>query len=241
MRPRALAVLSLLLCTLAATAAGGEAGTVLRVVDGDTLVVRIGARSERVRLIGVDTPESVDPRRPVQYYGKEASEFTRGLTEGKRVVLRGEAGSADRDKYGRLLRYVFLPDGTLLNAEIVRQGYGHAYVRFPFARMKEFRALERQARDRGLGLWAPGAPLSRPVPEPAGRTAALTERPAAQALFVGSARGLVYHRPSCEWAGRIAAANRIPFRSAEEARAAGYTPCRICRPPEGKPLAPTLH
>src|SRR5262245_55126126 len=156
MRPRALAalVLSLLLCSLAAGSAGGDPGTVLRAVDGDTLVVRLGARDEKVRLIGVDTPESVDPRRPVEAYGKEASAFTKRLAEGKSVRLQGETGTGDRDKYGRLLRYVLLPDGTLLNAEIVRQGYGHAYLRYPFARMDEFRALEREARARGLGMWA---------------------------------------------------------------------------------------
>ncbi|HKB06696.1 MAG TPA: thermonuclease family protein [Candidatus Polarisedimenticolia bacterium] len=155
-RPRALATLALpLLVSFVATgAAGAERATVTRVVDGDTLVVLIGGRTEKVRLIGVDTPESGDPRRPVEAYGKEASAFTRRLAEGKSVRLQGETGTGDRDKYGRLLRYVLLPDGTLLNAEIVRQGYGHAYLRYPFARMDEFRALEREARARGLGMWA---------------------------------------------------------------------------------------
>jgi micrococcal nuclease len=163
MRPRASAVLALvlLLGTLVASTARDETGTVLRVVDGDTLVVRIGGRAEKVRLIGVDTPESVDPRRPVQYYGREASEFTRRAAGGKRVTLLRETGTGDRDRYGRLLRYVVLPDGSLLNGEIIRQGYGHAYLRYPFARMEEFRALERQARDRHLGLWAPGPPAAK--------------------------------------------------------------------------------
>ncbi len=238
MRPRAFAAIAvpLLVCLLAATAAGGEAGPVLRVVDGDTLVVRIEGRAEKVRLIGVDTPESVDPRRPVQYFGKEASQFTRRLADGKRVALRGESGTGDRDRYGRLLRYVFLPDGTLLNSEIIRQGYGHAYLRFPFARMEEFRALERQARDHGLGLWAESAPRAQPAPAVARGGA--VGRPAVRWVFVGSARGRVYHRPACEWARQIAPANRIPFRSAEEARDAGYAPCRVCRPPAAKPAPP---
>ncbi len=180
MRPRALTALalSLLLCSIAASVGRDEAGTVLRVVDGDTLVVRIGESAEKVRLIGVDTPESVDPRRPVQYFGREAAGFTRGLADGKRVSLRGEARTGDRDKYGRLLRYVFLPDGVLLNAEIIRQGYGHAYLRYPFARMEEFRELERQARDRGLGLWAGSALPARPAPASAYGSA--TGRPAAR-------------------------------------------------------------
>lgn len=165
MRPRALAavLVSLLLGTLALAAAGDEVGTVLRVVDGDTLQVRVAGRAEKVRLIGVDTPESVDPRRPVQRFGKEAAEFTRRLASGRTVRLRGEDGTPGRDKYNRLLRYVFLPDGRLLNAEIIRLGYGHAYLRYPFSRMKEFRAYERQAREQGLGLWAGAAPGARPA------------------------------------------------------------------------------
>jgi micrococcal nuclease len=223
MRPRAIAAffLPLLLCVLAADVAGAEQAKVARVVDGDTLVVQIGARTEKVRLIGVDTPESVDKHRPVEAYGKEASAFTRRLAEGKSVRLEGEVGTLDRDKYGRLLRYVLLPDGMLLNAEIIRQGYGHAYLRYPFAKMEEFRALEREARDRGLGLWAGGAP-----PAPA--------RPAAAAAYVGSSRSRLYHRKSCEWARRIGTANRIMFDSAAAAREAGYAPCGVCHPPVAK-------
>src|SRR5258706_15784232 len=109
MRPRASAAFVFpLLLALPVLAAGDEVGSVLRVVDGDTLQVRIAGRAEKVRLIGVDTPESVDPRRPVQYFGKEAAEFTRSLAAGRTVTLRGEEGAPGRDKYNRLLRYVFL-------------------------------------------------------------------------------------------------------------------------------------
>jgi micrococcal nuclease len=121
----------------------------VRAVDGDTLELDGG---ERVRLIGVNAPESVDPRRPVEYFGKEAAAFTRRLAEGKTVRL--EYGEETRDAYGRTLAYVYLPDGTLLNAEIIRQGYGYAYTRFPFRYQEEFRALEREARSQGRGLWA---------------------------------------------------------------------------------------
>ena len=125
-----------------------------RVIDGDTILLDGG---ERVRLIGVDTPETVHPSKPVEYFGKEASAFTRSMAEGKRVRL--EYDWQRQDRYGRTLAYVFLEDGRLLNAEIVRQGYGHAYTRFAFQRMEEFRALEREARENGRGLWAePRAP-----------------------------------------------------------------------------------
>lgn len=120
----------------------------IRVIDGDTIELDGG---ERVRLIGVNTPETVDPRRPVERFGKEASSFTRRLAEGKTVRL--ELGDETRDRYGRTLGYIYLPDDTLLNAEIIRQGYGYAYTRFPYRRMDEFVELEREARDQGRGLW----------------------------------------------------------------------------------------
>lgn len=130
-------------------APSGEWRVVVRVIDGDTLELDGG---ERVRLIGVDTPESVDPRRPVEYFGKEASAFTRRLAEGKRARLAYDQEGSDR--YGRTLAYVYLEDGTFLNAEIIRQGYGHAYTRFPFRYADEFRAYEREARENNRGLWA---------------------------------------------------------------------------------------
>jgi len=132
--------------------------TVVRVVDGDTLVVSpnpnpASSEGDRVRLIGVDTPESVAPNRPVERFGKEASEFTRRLAEGRRVRLVFDPAQT-QDRYGRTLAYVYLEDGTFLNAEIIRQGYGFAYTRFPFAYLEEFRALEREARDARRGLWS---------------------------------------------------------------------------------------
>jgi len=135
----------------------GEQATVVRVVDGDTLVVSIAGREERVRLIGVDTPETVHPQKPVKYFGKEASAFTKRMAEGAVVRLETDPGTADRDKYNRLLRYVYLPDGKLLNAEIIAQGYGFAYTNYPFGKMEEFRKLEREAREASRGLWSEAA------------------------------------------------------------------------------------
>jgi micrococcal nuclease len=119
------------------------------VIDGDTIEL---AGNERVRLIGVDTPESVDPRRPVEYFGKEAAAFTRRMVEGKPVRL--EYDEESRDRFGRTLAYVYLADGTFVNAEIIRQGYGFAYTRFPYRYQQEFVALERGARNERRGLWA---------------------------------------------------------------------------------------
>jgi endonuclease YncB( thermonuclease family) len=125
-----------------------------RDVDGDTIDVTIGGRKETVRFIGIDTPETHDPRKPVQCFGEAAAAHTKQLLEGKDVRLEPDAQDSDRDKYHRLLRYVYLPDGTLVNAQLIRDGYAFAYTIFPFERQDEFRALETDARDHNRGLWA---------------------------------------------------------------------------------------
>jgi micrococcal nuclease len=94
----------------------------------------------------------VRPNTPVEYYGKEASAFTKKMVEGRPVRL--EYDWQERDKYGRLLAYVYLKDGTFLNAEIIKQGYGYAYTRFPFKYLNEFRQYEKEAREAKRGLWA---------------------------------------------------------------------------------------
>lgn len=129
---------------------------VTHVVDGDTIVVLINGVSEKVRLIGVDTPETVDPRKPVQCFGKEASKFTTALLSGKEVYIESDPTQGDRDKYGRLLRYVFLMDGTLANKEIISGGYGHEYTyRIPYEYQKEFEKAEQTAQEQQKGLWLP--------------------------------------------------------------------------------------
>ncbi len=143
------------LTTLQAQGAGGSAGQsqaqvfVQRVIDGDTVVLSNG---ERVRYIGMDTPELYHPRKPVQFYAREAMEFNRRLVEGKRVRL--EFDLERRDKYGRLLAYVYLPDGTFVNAELVRQGYAQLLTFPPNVKHVDlFRKLQTEAREANRGLW----------------------------------------------------------------------------------------
>jgi len=218
---------SLLLAPAASYQAKEETATCTRVIDGDTIEISVAGYVEKVRLISVDTPETVDPRKPVQFFGKEASEFTRHLVEGKHVVLRDELGGHDRDKYARLLRYVYLEEGTFVNAEIVKQGYGHAYLVFPFSHMEEFRTYERQAREKGLGLWGSTEVKSEP-----GQARAPTE-----GRFVGSSQSNKYHLPDCVWARKISPANLVTFKSPEEAQRRGYVPCKVCNPPAASQVA----
>jgi len=135
---------------------------VKRVVDGDTLLLKNG---QRVRLIGVDTPEvhiskklyrdaerSQRDIKTIRELGKKASDFVKSLVKpGDRIKLEYEWQG--EDKYGRILAYVFLEDGTFLNAEIIKQGYGNAYTRFPFKYLDEFREYEREAMENKRGLW----------------------------------------------------------------------------------------
>jgi micrococcal nuclease len=133
------------------------AGRVVRVVDGDTIRVRLRDPGETrtVRYIGVDTPETVKPGEPVQCFGKAASAFNRKLVAGRRVRL--ELGHERLDRYGRLLAYVFLeePMRRLVNAELLRRGYARTLTIPPNTeRARPFARIERVARRLGLGLWA---------------------------------------------------------------------------------------
>jgi micrococcal nuclease len=123
---------------------------VKRVVDGDTILLENG---QKVRYIGINTPESVDPRRPVQCFGKEASKRNKELVEGK--IVRLEKDIEDKDKYGRLLRYVFLPNGAFINYELVKQGYASVYTFPPNVKyVNKFRQAQNIAKENNLGLWS---------------------------------------------------------------------------------------
>ena len=129
----------------------GELATVQRVVDGDTFVAMIGARRFRVRLIGVDTPETVKPRTPVQCYGPEASAYAKDTLTAKQVRLVYDVDRYDR--YGRTLAYVYLGK-TFLNLALVQQGYAVVETVPPdIAHVTEFVAAQRTARAKRLGLW----------------------------------------------------------------------------------------
>lgn len=143
--------------------AGGGAGppaarsvAVERVVDGDTLVVSgYGAKLEHVRLIGVDTPETVAPHKPVQCYGPEASAFTKHfLPRGTAVILRFDAGAPERDHFKRVLAYVWTNSHVMLNLELVKRGYARAAYYKPHDDYRQlFKAAEDKAKAAHKGRW----------------------------------------------------------------------------------------
>lgn len=151
-----IAILSLNLFTVKVAFADNQAVfKVLSVVDGDTIKVDVRGKKETVRLLGIDTPETVDPRKSVQCFGKAASDKMKSFVSGKSVILIDDSTQGNRDKYSRLLRYVYLPDEkrTFVNGEMVKQGYSFSYREYPTKMLDKFNAFEKYAREHNLGLW----------------------------------------------------------------------------------------
>ena len=124
---------------------------ILEVVDGDTVKIsEIGT----LRLIGIDTPETKDPRKVVQCFGKEASENAKKLLSGQKVWLEFDESKSKTDKYGRTLAYIFREDGYFYNLEAVKNGFAHSYREYPHPKLDEFNLAEKQAREGKIGFWA---------------------------------------------------------------------------------------
>lgn len=131
---------------------------VVKVVDGDTIDVDIDGKTERLRLIGINTPETVDPRKPVECFGKEASAKAKELLSGKNVKLEYDSTQDTRDKYGRLLAYVFREDGLFYNDWTIRNGYAYEYTyNVPYKYQSLFKEAQKFASDNQLGLWSPNS------------------------------------------------------------------------------------
>jgi micrococcal nuclease len=139
--------------------------TVVKVVDGDTLDIDVSDANythTRIRLWGVDTPETKNPRTGPMYFGKEAAEFTAKETLGKRVTIYLDKDKNSRDKYHRLLAYVQLPDGTFLNERLLAEGYAYADFRFRHGFYNKYKQLEALARSQKKGLWLNVTPEQMP-------------------------------------------------------------------------------
>ena len=186
--------------------------TCTRVVDGSIIILNNG---EEVSLIGVDTPETKHPGKPVDYFAKEAFAFTVKMVEGKEVRL--EYDMQERDQFGRRLAYVYLVDGTLLNAEIIKGGYGRTDTMFPFKYREQFSQYEREAREQKRGQWA--------------RKPQKKEKEYTREYYMGSKFSTIYHLPHCALIRKVNPLDRKMFNSVKAAVAEGYVPCKICKPP----------
>ena len=204
-----------------AAAFSDEQAKVVRAVDGDTIEVRIRetGRLERVRLIGVSAAEL----KGGQPFSKEAREYLRVLVAGEAVTLVSDKFSADRDRYGRLLRYVVLPRGLDANAELIRTGHARVYPNFPFNKMDEYRKLEAVACHRKAGGWGAGAGWG-----PCAAVVVQSPRPDADGanpnVYVTRTGGR-YHTADCptlKGAGML-----MPFA---QAVGRGLKACKLCSP-----------
>jgi micrococcal nuclease len=202
---------------------------VLRVVDGDTIEVLYNGKKEDVRLIGVDTPETVHPSKPVQPYGPEASAFTKAQLTGKRVGL--EFDVEQRDRYGRLLAYVWL-DNKMFNRTLIQEGYAQVATFPPNVKyVDDFTRLQKEAREARRGLWGLESPAAQASNPPPGKGAPpATWQPAdGQCIWDGQERikgnissggEKIYHAPGQRYYGQTKADEC--FASGKDAEVAGY-------------------
>lgn len=218
------------------TSISDERYEVVKVVDGDTIDVDIDGTIERLRLIGIDTPETVDPRKPVQCFGREASDKTKALLQGTHVRLEADPSQGERDKYGRLLRYVFMEDGTNVNLLLIAEGYAHEYTYdMPYRYQAAFRAAQNTAREKKRGLWGASC-----VHDDGTDTVSLTQLdtqaaiPASGCTIKGNISRTgekIYHMPGCDSYEKTVISETQGerwFCSEAEARAAGWRKARNC-------------
>lgn len=217
------------------------------VIDGDTVTLWIDGERVRVRMVGVDTPETVHPQRPVEAYGREASRFTANLLLGEAVYLQYPEGQSNTDHYGRTLAFLFrAPDGLFVNLEIVRQGYGHAETRWPHQYLDLFRHYQQTARESQRGLWgiapegddqpaselpatpAPAEPAAATFPPVTPPTSEAQQQPRTdqkQVTVYVTRTGSKYHRAGC----RHLSKSQIPMPLDEAKRR--YGACSVCKSP----------
>ena len=210
---------------------------VIRIVDGDTIVVDYKGKYEKLRLLRVNTPESVHPDEKQNIpMGKVASDYTKERLTGKYVDLEFEGPF--RGRYGRLLAYVFV-DGENFNLELVRQGLSPYYTKYGLSQKydKEFKEAEQYARKHKLNIW--GDPeltqkYLRLKSKWGQYRSSVSSSPATiqtkEWKYVASRNSKVFHRPDCKWVKKISPGNLVGFKSREEAVKSGRRPCRSCEP-----------
>ena len=182
-------------------------GLVKWVDDGDSIGI---AGGERVRYLGINAPELAHDRAPSEPYGEEARIFNKQLVLGRWVRL--ELGDERRDRYGRLLAYVFLEDGRFINGELVRQGFAHLLRRQTKLRYWDrLLELQRKALKEKKGMWS----ITAVEPEK---------------YYLGNKRSWVFHRPHCSLGRKTARRNRVRFKDRYEALYQGFSPGRRCKP-----------
>jgi micrococcal nuclease len=184
-----------------------QEAVVAQVADGDTVILDTG---QKVRLLGIDAPEMEREGLPADFLAHKAKQVLARLARGQRVRL--EYDRLRYDRYGRTLAYLFLPDGTNLCREMVRQGLAHVYTVPPNLRFREeLLGDQREAIAARRGIWLEALKQD-------------------ETFYLGNRRSLLFHRPTCHQGQSTAKGNRVQFKSPTEAYLQGYSPCRTCKP-----------
>lgn len=195
-----------------------DTARVVRVVDGDTIEVSFNGATEKVRLIGVDTPETVHPTVGVEPYGKEASNFTKDQLTDQMVEL--EFDVEERDQYGRMLAYVWLGE-DMFNEVLLYEGYAQIATYPPNVKYVErFKSAQQDAREAERGLWG--------ITEENQETS--QENSVSPSKYLGNSNSKKFHYSDCQYGQKTKSSNQVWFGSKEEALDAGYEPCGACRP-----------
>ena len=203
---------------------------VVRVVDGDTIVVKLNGKDEKVRFLLIDTPESVHANASKNTeFGKVASDFTKNLLEGKQVSL--EFDVAERDKYGRLLAYVYLDD-QMVNETLLKEGMAKVAVFQPNVKyVDQFRKLEKEAQENKVGIWSDGVSAFSGNPKTNDKKEVSNKSDnVVTGDYIANSNTMKLHLSSCRHADSISDHNKVSFSNRDEAVNKGYEPCKVCNP-----------
>jgi micrococcal nuclease len=200
---------------------------VLRIVDGDGIEASIDGKKCEIRYIGIDTPELSLAGKPADPLGPEAAAKNKEVVGGKMVRLEKDVSETDR--YGRLLRYVYVGD-LFVNAELVKSGYARATPYPPDIKYRDyFQQLQAQAKASGLGLWA-NSNNQTPVQTQTNTISPTQPNSQATEQYIGNKNSKIFHRMSCNSVTQMKDSNKIMLNSRDEAISKGYQPCKNCNP-----------
>lgn len=184
---------------------------VTRVIDGDTIEINYNSETEKIRMIGIDTPETVKPNTPVQPFGKDASDFTKSMLLNNYISL--EFDESERDKYNRLLAYVYI-DGKMFNKILLEEGLACVYTFPPNVKyVKDFIAIESKAKSNKIGIW-----------ENYSNDTVLE----VDATYIANSSSKKIHLLSCSYAKNISIYNKMFFDNLEYPLSKGYSKCESC-------------
>ena len=204
--------------------------SVTKVVDGDTITINLDGTAETIRLIGINTPETVDPRKPVECFGKQASDEAKTILTGKKVRIEKDSTQGERDKYGRLLAYVFRDDELFFNEYMIQQGYAYEYTyNKPYKYQTQFKSDQVIAQSQGKGLWAHGV-CDGTVTTSSASISTTTTSPSGHTFYLSTYYSSKFYYCDTDDGWKSLSQNYLKSYSSEQALLTAY-PSRTLREP----------